>query len=216
MRKPKQQMLFAAAFLFGITAPLAKAQDGDNKPPVSSSEPAKSPVPVKDIKADEPSRTDYTVGEQDILDIVVWREKELSAEVVVRPDGKIGIPLVGEIYVIGMTPTQLQDTLTEKLKPFVNAPRVTVTVKEINSRKVYLIGRVGHEGVFRINSSTTVSQIIAEAGGLQQFAKRKKIYILRNVNGKQVKLPVNYDDVIKNQGNSQDLILNPGDKIVVP
>jgi polysaccharide export outer membrane protein len=214
MRKAKLQILFAAAFLFGVTAPLAEAQDGDNKPPATPSEPAKSPV--KGSKADEPSIADYTIGEQDILDIVVWREKELSVEVVVRPDGKITVPLVNEIYVIGMTPLQLQEALTEKLKPFVNAPRVTVTVKEINSRKVYLIGRVGHAGAFRISSSTTVSQIISEAGGLQQFANPKKIYILRNVNGKQVKLPFNYDAVIKNQGNSQDLILNPGDKIVVP
>src|SRR2546426_8082476 len=137
MRKAKQQMFFAAAFLFGITAPLVKAQDGDSKPPVSSSEPTKSQV--KCIKADEPSITEYTIGEQDILDIVVWREKELSVQVVVRPDGRITVPLVNEIYVIGMTPLQLQEALTEKLKPFVNAPRLTVTVKEINSRKVYLI-----------------------------------------------------------------------------
>jgi polysaccharide biosynthesis/export protein len=214
MRKAKQQMLFAATFLLWMTAPLAKAQDENHKTPVSSSEPAKSPV--KGIKVDEPSMTGYTIGEQDILDIVIWREKDLSVQVVVRPDGRITVPLVNEIYVIGMTPMQLQETLTEKLKPFVNAPQVTVAVKEINSRKVYLIGHVAHEGVFRINSNTTVSEIIVEAGGLTQFAKPKKIYILRNVNDKQIRLPFNYDAVIKNQANSQDIVLKPGDKIVVP
>src|SRR5262249_35096071 len=151
---------------------------------VSSSESPKPPE--KTIKADDPSLRRYTIGEQDVLDIVVWREKEISGPVVVRPDGKITIPLVGEIYVIGMTPLQLQGTLADKLKPFVNTPEVTVSVREINSRKVYLIGRVVHEGAFRISGSTTVSEIIAEAGGLQPFAKRKKIYILRNVNGKGI------------------------------
>jgi len=214
MRKAKQQMLLAMAFLFGMTAPLAKAQDKDKKSPVSSSEPAK--LPVKGTKADEQSLTGYTIGEQDVLDIVVWREKELSAQVVVRPDGKITVPLVNEIYVIGMTPLQLQEVLAERMKPFVNAPQVTVSVREINSRKVYLIGHVGHEGVFRINSSTTISEIIAEAGSLQPFAKRNKIYILRNVDGKQVMLPFNYNAFIKNQENSQDRLLKPGDKIVVP
>jgi len=214
MKKAKQQLLFAGALLFGITVAPVMAQEGEKKPPVSSSEPTKSPA--KTLKADDPSLTGYTIGERDILDIVVWREKDLSEEVVVRPDGKITIPLVNEIYVIGITPLQLQETLTEKLKHFVNTPQVTVAVKEINSRKVFLIGHVAHEGVFRISSSTTVSEIIIEAGGLSQFAKRKKIYILRNVNGKQTRLPFNYDALIKNQPNSQDIVLQPGDKIVVP
>jgi len=214
MKKAKQQLLFAGALLFGITVAPVMAQEGEKKPPVSSSEPTKSPA--KTLKADDPSLTGYTIGERDILDIVVWREKDLSEEVVVRPDGKITIPLVNEIYVIGMTPLQLQEVLAERMKPFVNAPQVTVSVREINSRKVYLIGHVGHEGVFRINSSTTISEIIAEAGGLQPFAKRNKIYILRNVDGKQVMLPFNYNAFIKNQENSQDRLLKPGDKIVVP
>jgi len=210
----KHEIFLSAALLFGIAAPLVNAQDQEQgkKPPVSSPQTEKSGE--KNIKADDPVMKGYTIGEQDVLDILVWREKEFSGPAIVRPDGKITIPLVGEIYVIGMTPLQLQETLTEKLKPFVNTPQVTVSVREINSRKVHLIGHVGHEGAFRISGSTTVSEIIAEAGGLQPFAKRKKIYVLRKIDGKEAKLPFNYDAVLN--GKSQDFVLNPGDKIVVP
>lgn len=219
MRKVKQQMLFVAAVSLGLMAPLSKAQDQkaqdkEEKPVAASSAPAKPSV--KGIKADDPSLTGYTIGEQDVLDIDVWREKELSGIVVVRPDGKITVPLVNEIYVVGITPLELQKMLMEKLQPFVTAPQVTVSVKEINSRKVYLTGQVAHAGVFRINSTTTVSEIIVEAGGLRDFAKRKKIYVLRNENGKQLRLPFNYDAVIKGENDAKDIVLKPGDKIVVP
>jgi|SRR5580704_566733 polysaccharide export outer membrane protein len=239
-------MLFIAVLWFCIPSPGAKAQNSQTaspKPPASAQAPPPAQAPStspsssvglpaqeqnsskpansmgkagKGIRADDPSLAGYTIGEQDVLDIDVWREKELSGQVVVRPDGKITVPLVNEIYVIGMTPLQLQTMLMDKLQPFVTAPQVTVAVHEINSRKVYLMGEVAHEGVFHINSTTTVSQIIAEAGGLHPYAKRNKIYVLRNVDGKQVRFPFNYDAVIKGKANSQDLVLKPGDKIVVP
>lgn len=226
-------MLFIAALCLGIMLPAAKAQDkqsaapktpaGTQTPPASTTSPAAdsssqpaNPIKTKGIKADDPSLAGYTIGEQDVLDIDVWREKELSGQVIVRPDGKITVPLVNEIYVVGMTPLQLQTMLADKLQPFVTTPQVTVVVHEINSRKVYLMGEVAHEGVFRINSTTTVSQIIAEAGGLHLYAKRNKIYVLRNVDGKHVRFAFNYDAVIKGKANSQDIILKPGDKIVVP
>jgi len=233
--KNVKEFFFIAALSVGLASPAAKAQDAK---PATTPAPASAPSAptsaaaqsaptsqkslqpssskVKGIKSDDPSLAGYTIGEQDVLDIDVWREKELSGQVVVRPDGKITVPLVNEIYVIGMTPLQLQTMLMDKLQPFVTAPQVTVAVHEINSRKVYLMGEVAHEGVFHINSTTTVSQIIAEAGGLHPYAKRSKIYILRNVDGKQVRFPFNYDAVIKGKGNSQDLVLKPGDKIVVP
>jgi polysaccharide export outer membrane protein len=236
-------MLFAAVLWFGIVSPAANAQESQtpaSTPPAGAqaSPPAKapptSPSPSagppaqgqdssksasstgKGTRADDSSLAGYTIGEQDVLDIDVWREKELSGQVVVRPDGRITVPLVNEIYVVGMTPLQLQTLLADKLQPFVTTPQVTVAVHEINSRKVYLIGQVAHEGVFHINSTTTISQIIAEAGGLHPYAKRNKIYVLRNVLGKQVRFPFNYDAVIKGKANSQDLVLKPGDKIVVP
>ncbi len=158
----------------------------------------------------------YIIGEQDALMITVWKEKELSGGVVVRPDGKITVPLVGEVKVVGMTPVQLQAVLADKLKPFVTVPQVTVAVTEIRSRKVYLIGHAAREGPFMINSSTTVLQIIAQAGGLKDFAKRKKIYILRQQGNVQTRFSFNYDNVIRGRKMQQNILLEPGDTVVVP
>jgi polysaccharide export outer membrane protein len=160
--------------------------------------------------------TAYTIGEQDTLMITVWKEKELSGSVVVRPDGKVTVPLVGEVTIVGMTPLQVQALLTDKLKPYVEIPQVSVAVTDIRSRKVYLIGHVGREGSFTINSTTTVLQIIAQAGGLKDFAKRKRIYILRQNGNESLHLPFNYDDVIRGKNTDQNILLQPGDTIVVP
>lgn len=174
-------------------------------PPVSPASPAAQNTP-----------SDYVIGEQDVLNIVVWKERELSGQVVVRPDGKITLPLVNEIKVVGMTPAELQTLLTEKFKPFLNIPQVTVEVVQINSRKAYLIGEVQKTGTFPLNSSTTVLQIIAQAGGLRDFAKRKDIYILRNQKGHQVRYRFNYDEVIRGKNTQQNIVLQPGDMVVVP
>ena len=163
-----------------------------------------------------PDPNAYIIGEQDSLLITVWKEREISGGAVVRPDGKITVPLVGEIKAVGMTPVQLQTILAEKLKPFVNVPQVTVAVAEIRSRKVYLIGHAAREGPFMINSSTTVLQVIAQAGGLKDFAKRNKIYILRQNGKEQVRFSFNYNDVIRGKKPEQNILLEPGDTIVVP
>lgn len=179
--------------------------------------PVTPPVtPLSKALAAQPTPAEYVIGEQDVLSVVVWKERELSATVVVRPDGNITLPLINEIKVVGLTPTQLQALLTEKFKPFLNIPQVTVEVVQINSRKAYLIGEVGRTGTFPLNSSTTVLQIIAQAGGLRDFAKRKDIYILRNQNGKQVRYRFNYDEVIRGKNTQQNIVLQPGDMVVVP
>jgi polysaccharide export outer membrane protein len=175
---------------------------------------ADTPLPVEKEKQADPNA--YIIGEQDALVITVWKEKEISGGVVVRPDGKITVPLVGEIKVVGMTPVQLQSVLMEKLKPFVTVPQVTVAVTEIRSRKIYLIGHAAREGPFTINGTTSVLQIIAQAGGLKDFAKRKKIYILRQHGTDQTRFDFNYDQVIKGQHIEQNILLEPGDTIVVP
>jgi len=170
--------------------------------------------------ADIPTRkngfSEYRIGEQDVLNITVWREPELSGAVMVRPDGMITLPLVNDVHAAGLTPDELKDMLTEKLRSFLNLPQVTVAVREINSRKVFIIGQVGHEGSFRINSTTTVLQIIAEAGGLREFANRKGIYVLRKENGAQTRLSFNYDHVIRGKDPKENILLRPGDTIVVP
>jgi len=197
----------------GTPAPTVPAQAAE-APGATNSQPSSTTnTPAPKTKPDAGT---YVIGAQDVLNINVWKEPEISTQVVVRPDGKITVPMVNDVYVIGLTTEELQELLTEKLKPFVNVPQVTVSPREINSRKVYLIGQVGREGPVRINGSMTVLQLIAEAGGLRDFAKRKKIYVMRTQNGKQLPFPFNYDEVIQGKNMKQDIELQPGDTVVVP
>lgn len=193
------------------------AAGGDVKPAPNNQPPdvPGSGVTPKKLET-QPSSDEYVIGEQDVLTITVWRERELSGLVVVRPDGKITLPLVDEIKVVGLTPGQLRVLLVEKLKPFVTVPQVTVAVSQINSRKVYLIGEAAKTGTFAINSSTTILQLLAEAGGVKDFAKRKDIYVLRNQQGKQVRFRFNYDQVVRGKNSQQNILLEPGDTIIVP
>ncbi len=185
------------------------AKAGKISSPAKAQEQAHDALPMDGVR-------EYTIGEQDVLMITVWKEPELSGPVVVRPDGKITLPLVNEIVALGLTPAELQFVLTERLRPFLTVSQVTVAVREINSRKVYVIGQVGREGSYRINSTTTVLQLIAEVGGLREFANRKRIYVLRKENGKQVRYWFNYDDAIRGKNSAQDILLRPGDTLVIP
>jgi len=159
---------------------------------------------------------DYMIGQEDVLTITIWKEHDLSGTLVVRPDGKITVPLVGEVYVVGMKPVQLQTMLEEKLKPFVTVPQVSIAVNQINSRKIYLIGQVVREGTFPINSSMTVLQVLSAAGGLRDFAKRKKIYILRKQGTQEIRFPFDYDAAIHGRNREENIQVEPGDTIVVP
>jgi len=161
--------------------------------------------------------SDFRVGPGDMLDILVWKEPEVSSTVPIRPDGKISLPLINDLEVTGKTPLEIQAIVIEKLTPFINSPNVTVTVRQVNSKKVYILGEVAHTGAFQILQPTTVLQILTEAGGLRPFAKEKDIYVLRvGANGQQQKFRFNYKDVIKGQKMEQNIILEPGDTIVVP
>lgn len=159
---------------------------------------------------------DYVIGNEDVLTVTIWKERELSGSVVVRPDGKITVPLVGEIKVVGMTPLQLKGWLEERLKPFITVPQVSVAVNQINSRKVYLIGQVVREGAFPINSSMTVLQVLAGAGGLRDFAKKKKIYVLRKRGEEEIRFPFDYAAAVKGRNREENIRVEPGDTIVVP
>jgi polysaccharide biosynthesis/export protein len=152
-----------------------------------------------------------------VLQVSVWREPEASIQsVVVRPDGKLTVPLIKEIYVLGMTPSELQKVLAVKLAQYIHGADVTVVVREIHSKKVYLVGAVGKTGAIPLLSAMTVLQVLAEAGGLTEYAKRRKIYVLRQENGKQVKHPFDYDAVIKGEHMEQNISLLPDDTIVIP
>jgi len=159
---------------------------------------------------------DYVIGPADSLEINVWKETDLDAKVPVRPDGKISLPLLGDVTASGFTPTQLAADLSQRLKKYVDDPRVTVVVTAVNSRRIYIVGEVVHTGAYPLLGNMTVLQALSSAGGFSPFASLKNIYILRNQDGTQVKLPFNYKKVIKGENMQQNVQLRPGDTIVVP
>jgi polysaccharide biosynthesis/export protein len=145
----------------------------------------------------------------------VWKEPDLTVTLPVRPDGKISLPLLNDVPAAGLSPTQLAVSITEKLRKYVADPRVTVIVTQINSQKVYVTGEVLHTGAIQLLPSMTVLQALSDAG-FTQFADKKGIYILRDENAQQRKIPVNYKRLVKGQAIDQNIILKPGDTIVVP
>jgi polysaccharide export outer membrane protein len=159
---------------------------------------------------------EYKIGPQDVLRIDVWKEPEITRTVPVRPDGKISLPLLNDVQAAGLTAGQLSAFITEGLKKFINSPQVTVSVSEINSRRVYVTGEVAHAGAFPLLPNMTVLQALSSSGGFTQFAKVKAIYVLRTEDGKQVKHPFNYKEVLAGRSQEQNIALQPGDVIVVP
>jgi polysaccharide biosynthesis/export protein len=159
---------------------------------------------------------DYKIGPQDMLRIDVWKEPDISRIVPVRPDGKITLPLVNDIQASGLTPTQLAAKIAEGLKKYITSPQVTVGVTEINSRRIFVSGEVARPGAMPLLPNMTVLQALSSAGGFTQFAREKKIYILRMEEGKQVKHPFNYKEAISGKNMEQNIILEGGDIIVVP
>jgi len=174
--------------------------------------------PASGKKRDSTQRIDpsiYRMGVEDDLQISVWKEPELSITVVVRPDGMITMPLLNDIYVVGLQTSELQALLTEKLKPFVNEPQVTVVVRGIKSRKVYVYGQVMKAGAYPLVGRKTVLEVLAEAGGLNLFAKKGSIYILRETAGKKARIPFNYNNALKGKNPNDNLELFPNDIVVV-
>jgi polysaccharide biosynthesis/export protein len=159
----------------------------------------------------------YIIGADDVLAINVWKEPEVSRTVPVRSDGKISVPLAGEVQASGETPRQLEKELATKLQSFISEPEVTVIVTEVKSQKFNILGMVTKPGSYPLTNSSTVLDAIATAGGFRDFAKQKSIYILRqNSDGGQTRLPFNYKDVIKGKNSAQNIKLQPRDTIVVP
>ena len=165
-----------------------------------------------------PATTDptYVIGPSDELNISVWDQVQLTRTVPVRPDGMISLPLINDVQAAGKTPSQLRVTITEKLTSFVKDPQVTVIVTQMNSQRVYVLGQVLRAGAYPMLPGMNVLQAISSAGGLAQFAKETSIMILRTENGQQVRLPFNYKDVISGKKPEQNIVLKPGDTIVVP
>ena len=171
--------------------------------------------PAATRAAETMADSDYVIGADDILRISVWKEPDLSETLPVRPDGKISMPLLNDIPAAGMSPLQLKDSITEKLKKFIADPRVTVVVTAMNSRRVFVSGEVVHSGPIPLLPHMTVLQALSQAG-FTQFANPKGIYILRTDNGKQQKIAFNYKEVVKGNRPEQNIELKPGDTVVVP
>jgi len=158
----------------------------------------------------------YVIGPEDVLYIYVWKEETLTRTLPVRMDGKISLPLIQEIKAAGLTPLQLKEVLTRRLKEFIENPNVSVTVMEANSYKVYVMGYVRNPGVYRLRSETSVAQIIPMAGGFTDWANQRKILIIRNEDGREKRITVNYKKIIGGGDPDSNVILKPGDTIVVP
>jgi polysaccharide export outer membrane protein len=157
----------------------------------------------------------YVIGPEDVLDIYVWKETELSRKVPVRMDGKISVPLVGEIQAAGLTPLKLKAVLLDKLKDYVEIPNVTVTVMEVNSFKVYISGQVVKPGVYPLRSETTILQFIPLAGGFTEWANQRKVLLVRKEQGQEKRFTINYKKIVSGEDLSQNLVLKPGDTIIV-
>jgi polysaccharide export outer membrane protein len=165
--------------------------------------------------ANAPAGSDYVIGADDTLHVSVWKEPDLTATLPVRPDGKISLPLLNDVVAAGLTPMELADSITVKLKKFIADPRVTVVVTAMNSQRIFVTGEVVHSGAVPLLPNMTVLQALS-AAGFTQFADLKKIYLLRTENGKQVKLPFNYKEVVKGRRPEENIQLRPGDTVVVP
>jgi polysaccharide export outer membrane protein len=158
----------------------------------------------------------YVIGPDDALAIVVWREKDMSTDVVVRPDGKITLPLLNDLQAAGLTPDQLRQAVEKAAAKYVAEPNATVIVKAINSRKVHILGDVVKAGTYPLSGDMTVLQLIALAGGLQEYADEKHITVMRKEDGTDRVLKFNYRDVVRQKNLSQNVLLKPGDTVIVP
>lgn len=158
----------------------------------------------------------YMIGPEDVLDVTVWKEPDVSRVVPVRPDGRISLPLISDVQASGLSPEQLAAAVTERLRVFLNEPKVTVIVTAVNSQRVYVVGEVFRAGPFPLAPGMTVLQAISSAGGFTTFANVKKIHVLRMRDRKQIELPFNYREVLKGDKPEQNITLEPGDTIVVP
>jgi len=205
----KTRIALATALL--LSTPVTRAW----RVPNSNTDGSSSLPPAASDDNKTPPGLPYVIATEDTLHVSVWKEPELTATVPVRSDGQISLPLVNDVQAAGLTPMQLAAALTEKLKKFVNDPKVTVIVVQSNFPRIYVLGEVLRHGSMVLLPGMTVLQVLATSG-LTAFANTKKIYVLRSINGAEQRLPVNYKRLLKGAGMSQNITLRAGDTIVVP
>ena len=206
---------FVVAVLISNSALVLRAQTKTAVTPATS---VSMPEAVKTTPLQSGTASDeFVIGPGDVLAINVWKEQEISRVIPVRSDGRISLPLIGELQASGLTPRQLEAEITKRLKDYVADPSVTVVVQEIHSQKVNVLGMVSHPGSFPLAKPMTVVDAIATAGGFRDFAKQKDVYVLhKEANGRQSRVPVNYKNVIKGLHPEQNIELQSGDTVVVP
>ena len=202
------QAVFAALLSSTFVLPCA----AQTVPPPATTAPAQRPAaPSVDVPAE------YVIGPQDVLGINFWRDTDMTGDVTVRPDGRITLPLIGDLTAAGLTPEALKKAIHTAASKLLEDPAITVIVRQINSRKVFITGQVATPGAHVLTGPLTVMQLISLAGGLTEFAKKKDITVMRtDADGKQVVLPFNYNDVAKGKNLAQNVVLKPGDTVVVP
>ncbi|MGA8087997.1 MAG: polysaccharide biosynthesis/export family protein [Terracidiphilus sp.] len=212
MKLTALHVLFLGLVLVLAAPRPGQAQAAPNRSSVSASSNAQDSG--SGIKAHDDN---FVIGNDDVLAISVWKEAELSKSVPVRSDGKISLPLVGEIQAAGRTPLQLENEITDKLKNFITTPEVTVVVEKVNSRKYNVLGEVTKPGSYPLTTDTTIMDAIAAAGGFRDFAKKSGVYVLRKgPDGHESNLKFNYKEFIKGKNSAQNVKLEPNDTIIVP
>ena len=181
---------------------------------VTAAATANEPAPASGPSVDVPP--EYVIGPQDVLGIVFWRDPDMTGDVTVRPDGRITLPLIGDLIAAGVSPDALQAMILKAATKVLKEPNVTVVIRQINSRKVFITGQVTTPGPHVLAGPLTVMQLISMAGGLTEYAKKKDITILRTENGQQKVFLFNYNDVAKGKNLATNILLKPGDTVVVP
>lgn len=216
---PMKSSVFAeslfSSFLAGVTCLLLATGTTHAAPQAQGARGAEGTPPAVQ-PAGVATPPGFVIGPDDALAVVFWREKELSADVVVRPDGMISLPLLNDVKAEGLTPEQLRVALTTAAGKFVEDPTVTVVVKAINSRKVFITGQVGKPGPYPLGGPMTVLQLIAMSGGVAEYAKKSKVVVVRKEAGKDVTYPFNYEEVMEGKKLQQNIELKPGDTVIVP
>jgi polysaccharide biosynthesis/export protein len=215
MKKVTKFLLFTGLTLFAAQLFATNALAQNAVPPSNDPKAIANVDKAGQVAQPQDLPTDYVIGADDQLHIMVWNEQNFNETVPVRPDGKISMPLLNDVQAAGLTPLQLKDSLTEKLKKYISDPRVTVVIVAMNSRRVFVTGEVTHTGPMALLPHMTILQALAGAG-FTQFANLKGIYLLRTDNGKQTKIAFNYKEVVKGRHPEQNIPLKPGDTIVVP
>ena len=206
----KRQIAAIGALVFAIVVVTSSAQTQTPQKPAAQNG---SPAAPGAMSALPPG---YVIGPEDVIAVLFWRDKEMSGDYVVRPDGQITLPLLNDVQAAGLTPEQLRESLTKAASKLIEDPTVTVGIRAINSRKVFITGMVAKPGAYALTAPTTVVQLLAIAGGVHEVATKKKILIVRTENGRQVAYKFNYNDFSKGKNLKQNIELKPGDQIIVP